>query len=246
MVERIRRHLTHNAIAYLALFFALTGSAYAAVKVGSGQVADNSLRSVDIRDHSIKGVDIAKRTLRADNFRKGVLPKGAGAGTVGGSGAQGPPGARGPSFGDGRQVGNVATLACPGTTVVGTQNVTVAQPSRIWVHAQGTINDNGSAANEFGLFLLLRNAADTTTLAATTSLTDRDDTGNGHHPLSPGGILLTGDGPESNGPAFVAPPGTYILQLVAGIGGPSCVGGASPSFGFNNGSSMDYLLVGNG
>jgi hypothetical protein len=74
---------------------------------------------------------------------------------------------------------------------------------------------------------LLRNAADTTTPAATPSLTDRDDTGNGHHQLSPGGILLTGDGPESNG-------------------GASCAGGTSPSFGFNNGSSMDYLRVGNG
>jgi hypothetical protein len=30
-----------------------------------------------------------------------------------------------------------------------------------------------------------------------------------------------------------------------GIGGPSRAGGASPSFGVNNGSSMDYLLVGN-
>ena len=195
MVERIRRHLTDNAIAYLALFFALSGSAYAAVKVGSGQVADNSLPERDIRDHSIKGVDVAKGTLRAQNFHKGVLPAGAGAGTAGGAGTPGPPGPRGPSFGDGRQVGNVATLACPGATVVGTQNVTVAQPSRIWVHAQATINDNNSVANEFGLFLLLRNAADTATLAATPSLTDRDDTGNGHHQLSPGGILLTWDGP---------------------------------------------------
>ena len=246
MVERIRRHLTHNAIAYLALFVALSGSAYAAVKVGSGQVTDNSLRSVDIRDHLIKGVDVARGTLRAENLRKGVLPKGAGAGTAGGAGTQGPPGPRGPSFGDGRQVQNVQTLACPGNVVVGTQNVTVKEPSRIWVHGQGTLLDNGSMANEFGLFLRLRDAGDTTTLATTLSLVDREDAGDAHYPLSPGGILLTGSSTELNAPAFVAPPGAYILQLVAQTGGLSCGAGPFPSFGFNNGSSMGYLLVGNG
>jgi hypothetical protein len=246
VVERIRRHLTHNAIAYLALFFALSGSAYAAVKVGSGQVADNSLRSVDIRDHSIKGVDVARGTLRAENFRTGVLPKGAGAGTAGGAGTQGPPGPRGPSFGDGRQLNNVATIACNTPVVVGTQNLTVAQPSRIWVHGQGTLNDNGSLGNEFGLFLRLRDAGDTATVATTTSLVDREDVGDAHYPLSPGGILLTGSSTELNAPAFVAPPGAYILQLVAQVGGPGCGAGPFPSFGFNSGSSMGYLLVGNG
>jgi hypothetical protein len=46
--------------------------------------------------------------------------------------------------------------------------------------------------------------------------------------------------------APVAPPGAYILQLVASTGGLSCGAGPFPSFGFNNGSSMGYVLLGNG
>jgi hypothetical protein len=84
-------------------------------------------------------------------------------------------------------VQNVATIACNTPFVVGTQNLTVAQPSRIWAHGQGTLLDNGSLGNEFGLFLRLRDAGDTTTLATTLSLVDREDVGDAHYPLSPGG-----------------------------------------------------------
>ncbi len=69
-------HLARNVIAYLALFVALTGGAYAAAKVSSAQVADNSLRGVDIKNRSVTGADIARRTLRANHFRPGVLRAG--------------------------------------------------------------------------------------------------------------------------------------------------------------------------
>ena len=107
MVGRVGRHLARNAVAYVALFIALSGGAYAAVTVGSAQVANNSLRSVDIRNRGITGVDIARRTLRAEHFRPGVLRRAQG--PAGPKGDPGAPGGTGPSFGDGSRVPNVRT-----------------------------------------------------------------------------------------------------------------------------------------
>ena len=76
----MRRHLTYaNVIATLALFLALGGASYAAIKlpansVGSKQIKDGAVRSADIKNHSIKSGDF-----------KGGLP----------SGPRGPQGARG-------------------------------------------------------------------------------------------------------------------------------------------------------
>ncbi len=250
-----------NAIAYLALFVALSGSAYAAVKIGSAQVADNSLRSVDIRDRSVKGIDISKRTLRAEHFRPGVLtgvtaatglagPQGTQGtqGTQGPQGPQGPQGTRGPSFGDTRQVGNVNDIACDTDVVVGTLSLSVAQPSRIWVHGQGTMRPGGSSATEFGLSLRLRDYGDTTTLATSIMLFD-SMTGVGTDdvfPLVSSGILLAGEDSTSAAPAFIAPSGAYVLQLVANAGGGGPCVGNLPDFGYNGGGAMGYLLVGTG
>ncbi len=241
------------AIAYLALFVALSGSAYAAVKIGSAQVADNSLRSVDIRDRSVKGIDIGKRTLRAEHFRPGVLTGvTAATGLAGPQGPQGPQGAQGaqgPSFGDTRQVGNVNDIACDTDVVVGTLSLSVAQPSRIWVHGQGTMRKGGSSATTFGLSLRLRDSGDTTTLATSIMLFDSTTDGgsDGTFPLVSSGILLAGEDYTSAAPAFIAPSGAYVLQLVARAGeGSPCVAGALPDFGYNQGGAMGYLLVGTG
>lgn len=240
--------MTRNAVAYVALFVALTGSAYAAARVGSAQVADNSLRGVDIRSRSITGSDIARRTLQASHFRRGVLRAGA-QGPAGPKGEPGVPGARGPSFADGRQVRNVTDIACNAPVVVGSQSLTVREPSRVWTHGHGALRDNGSAATEFALFLRLRDAADTATLASTFPAWDAtiaiaDDP----VALTTGGVLQAGESSEASepGPAFVAPPGSYVLQLVAlATGGGACAG-ALPDFGFNQGGAMGYVLTGTG
>lgn len=84
MLARIRSRLSYaNVVATLALFLALGGGAYAAVKlpansVGTRQIKPNAIRSADVRDSS----------LLAKDFRGGELPAGA-------RGAQGPAGARG-------------------------------------------------------------------------------------------------------------------------------------------------------
>ncbi len=57
MVRTFTRHLRGNAVAYVALFFALEGTAYAAATVGSAQVLDNSLLSRELRDNGASSVE---------------------------------------------------------------------------------------------------------------------------------------------------------------------------------------------
>jgi hypothetical protein len=80
----MRRHLTYaNVIATLALFLALGGASYAAIKlpansVGSKQIKDGAVSSADIKNHSIKPGD----------FKGSSLPSGP-------RGPRGPQGERG-------------------------------------------------------------------------------------------------------------------------------------------------------
>jgi hypothetical protein len=78
----MRRHLTYsNVIATIALFLALGGASYAAIKlpansVGSKQIKNGAVSSADIKNHSIRSGDF-----------KGDLPEGP----------KGPKGDRGPA-----------------------------------------------------------------------------------------------------------------------------------------------------
>jgi hypothetical protein len=58
-----------NVVAVLALFVALGGSSYAAIKVGSEQIANNSVSSEDLRNNDVRGPDIAKDTVRGTDVR---------------------------------------------------------------------------------------------------------------------------------------------------------------------------------
>jgi hypothetical protein len=77
------RLLRGNAIAIVALFIALTGSAYAGSKlaansVGSKQIVDNSVASVDVKDGTLTKSDIAPGvSLKGDQGPAGPAgPKG--------------------------------------------------------------------------------------------------------------------------------------------------------------------------
>ncbi len=73
-VSMARSRLTFsNLTALLALFVALGGSSYAAIRVGSAEIADNSIRSKDIHDGEVRGADIAKDTIRGTDIRDGDL-----------------------------------------------------------------------------------------------------------------------------------------------------------------------------
>jgi len=87
----MRRPRHSTVVAYLALFVALSGSAYAAVKIGSKQIKDNSVRSRDIKNKTIAVKDISNPARKSLRGQKG--PPGA----AGSQGAAGAPGDQGPA-----------------------------------------------------------------------------------------------------------------------------------------------------
>ena len=55
MLSAFRKRLSYsNVTATLALFIALGGTSYAVIRVDSGDVVDNTLRSADLRDNSVR------------------------------------------------------------------------------------------------------------------------------------------------------------------------------------------------
>jgi hypothetical protein len=88
----MRAHLTYaNVMATVAVFIALGGSSYAAIKITGRDVANNSLTSADIKDGSLRTKDLGKNVLRGGpQGEPGV------AGSPGPEGPKGDPGAQGP------------------------------------------------------------------------------------------------------------------------------------------------------
>jgi hypothetical protein len=74
VLSSLRRYLSYsNVTATAALFAALGGTAYAVVRIDSGDVVNNSLRSKDLRDNSLRSRDVRDRTLRARDLRRDAL-----------------------------------------------------------------------------------------------------------------------------------------------------------------------------
>jgi hypothetical protein len=71
---RFRTHLSRNALGYVALAIALSGTAYAATKLGPNDIAKNAIRSKHIAAKQVKLPDVNRRSLG----------KALGAGTLGG------------------------------------------------------------------------------------------------------------------------------------------------------------------
>lgn len=251
-MRRIRAHIAGNAVGYLALFVALGGSSYAAVRVGSGQIQNNSVKSVDLKNNDIRSTDIrngtirskdvGKGTLLASNFKSGQLP----AGQSGQNGQPGPQGPAGPTFGDSKLFGLVDNIACNGYVSVGSMPLTVKQPARIWVGAQGSIKDNNANLSEVELFARLRDAGNTL-VASSPAMWDSRDTGDTdrNNTLTTSGVLHVGAAEdEDTAAAYVAAPGTYTLELAVNASG-DCSGG-NPDFGLNENGALTYVLLGTG
>ena len=87
----MRRPSPAMVVALIALFVALGGSSYAALRIGSKQIKNNSVRSGDLRNNDVSTKDIRNRSLLEQDFKAGQLPAGP-AGAAGPQGPQGPPG----------------------------------------------------------------------------------------------------------------------------------------------------------
>lgn len=74
MLDKTVVFARRNAVALLALFIALSGSAYAANQVGSNQIKDESVRSVDVKDGSIRGGDIASNAVGVEQLKQSAYP----------------------------------------------------------------------------------------------------------------------------------------------------------------------------
>jgi hypothetical protein len=253
MLARARGHVARHVVSYLALVLALAGTGYAASPVGSAQLRDGGVRSADIadgtvasrdiRNGTIRGVDVAKGTLRAAQIAPGART--GAAGPVGAAGATGP---RGPRFGDGIQLDNVDPIACNTPVTVGSMPVRVGAASRIWASGHGTLLDNGSAGQEYGMWLELRDATDATTLAVTPAAWDDNRANAGADdavmPLAAGGTLQTGlDAEDAGATPYLAAPGAYVLRLVVLVIPTGACGGTLPKFGYNQGNGMGYMLL---
>lgn len=64
-------------VASLALVVVASGgTAYAAAKIGSAEIKDNSIRGVDVKSNEIRSSDVKNGALRAQDFGPGVLQQG--------------------------------------------------------------------------------------------------------------------------------------------------------------------------
>jgi uncharacterized protein YjbI with pentapeptide repeats len=80
MLSRLRDHVRHNVVGYIAVFIALSGTAYAAKPLITGaDVQDGSLTGADVQNDSLKGDDVDEATL------SGVSPSGAAGGDLTGN-----------------------------------------------------------------------------------------------------------------------------------------------------------------
>jgi hypothetical protein len=62
-------------VALVALFVALGGSSYAALKVGTAQIRNDSVLSVDLHDNTVRGADVHRNTLTGDDIKESSLRK---------------------------------------------------------------------------------------------------------------------------------------------------------------------------
>jgi hypothetical protein len=124
-MSKIASHVRAHFVAYLALFFALGGTSFAAVNA----LPRNSVGSPQIKNRSIQKVDISKRTVAALHGARGARgpagPTGA-TGATGAKGDKGDPGTPNPNadslngFPATGLVRSAYASASPGTAVGGT------------------------------------------------------------------------------------------------------------------------------
>ena len=105
-----------TAVAYVALFVALGGTAFAATRIGSKEIKDNSIQSRDIKNRSIAVTDIAPKARTALKGNRGLQGAPGAPGSPGAPGIQGPAGAAGPA-GPSGVPGNAVVVSPAGTAI---------------------------------------------------------------------------------------------------------------------------------
>jgi hypothetical protein len=74
LLRKVRAHLTYaNVMATLAVFIALGGTGYAALRIGSKQIRDNTVRSKDVRNDNLRGRDVRNSSLSGSDIAESSL-----------------------------------------------------------------------------------------------------------------------------------------------------------------------------
>ena len=74
MLDQLRQRLTYaNVMATVAVFIALGGSSYAALQIDSGDIANNSVRGVDVRNRTLSDRDVKRNGLTGRSIRESRL-----------------------------------------------------------------------------------------------------------------------------------------------------------------------------
>jgi len=107
---RFRDHLRTNIIGYLALFVALSGTAWAATKIGSEDIKRKAVLSKHIKNKQVKTKDLANGAVTASKLAAGLAGRPGPKGDQGDPGPPGDPGADATSlFAYVRDAGNADT-----------------------------------------------------------------------------------------------------------------------------------------
>jgi hypothetical protein len=75
MLRRFRAHLRQQFVGYLALFVALSGTAYAAATIGPAQIKNDAVRSRHVKDGAVKNPDLGANSVGTGKVLNGTLLK---------------------------------------------------------------------------------------------------------------------------------------------------------------------------
>jgi hypothetical protein len=148
----VRRPSPSMAVSVMALVVASTGTSYAAGLIGSDDVRNNSIKSVDVKDNNLKGrdvkngsigsMDVRDESLKARDFAPGQLP----------AGAQGPAGVGRWALVDAagaivaQSGGFSVTAAYPTLAPMGADAAGLRANGNVYINAGEDLTDNGVLA----------------------------------------------------------------------------------------------------
>ena len=171
------RLLRQNALAFVAMFLAISGVGVAALKL-----KPNSVKSKQIKDGTIKGVDVADNSLTGADIDEASLSGIQGpAGGQGPRGATGPQGVAGVNGADARADGANGGIGAQGAAGIGVANLGFVRSSLDTDGSVGnatatTVGKDGLAliayADSTNLDLKVAHCADTACSAATATTLD--------------------------------------------------------------------------
>ena len=140
-MSAVMSHVRANAVGYLALFVALGGTSYAAVRLPT-----NSVKATQIAAGAVRSSEVKDRSLLAKDFKLGQLPAGA-RGPAGAPGAPGGPGAPGLK-------GDKGEPGTPATRLWARVNTFPAVPTLIGASGVTTVVRDSGFPGTPGIFLV--------------------------------------------------------------------------------------------